>query len=488
MENNVLVWFRNDLRLHDNEALFNAVNTQKPVLAIYVFDENQYKNTHLGFPKTGSFRAQFLIESVQNLKENLKNIGIELLVYKGNSVDIITNICNEFNITEIHYQQENTDEEIQVEKNLLKALHPSIKSKSIWGKTLIHINDIPFAINQLPELFTNFRKRVEAQSEVNELFTNSIISNKFVFENKTQIPTIEELGLSTVNISNKAAIHFKGGETEALKRLNHYFFETKSLATYKITRNEMLGANYSSKFSAWLALGCISPRYIYHQIKLFENKIEANDSTYWLFFELLWRDYFQFIAVKHGNKIFKLTGLNDLQIPWNNHKTDFEKWKLGQTGFPLIDANMQELLQTGFMSNRGRQNVTSFLTKNLGINWLWGAKWFESLLIDYDAASNYGNWAYQAGVGNDARQFRYFNIEKQSLDYDPKGKYVKHWLSGIKNLPNSKALFPYKLSVEEQNQYGFKLSEHYYKPIVNLTKSAEEQKNKYEKTLKNQLL
>lgn len=481
MENNVLVWFRNDLRLHDNEALYNAINSQKPVLAIYVFDENQYKNTHLGFDKTGSYRAQFIIESVQNLKENLKNIGVELLVYKGNSAQIISNVCNEFSITEIHYQQENTQEEIQVEKNLLNSLHPSILLKGIWGKTLFHLNDIPFSIEQLPELFTNFRKKVEAQSEVKPLFYNNLITHKLFFENKTQIPTVSDLGLPNATTSNKAAIQFKGGETEALNRLNHYFFETKSLATYKITRNEMLGANYSSKFSAWLALGCISPRYIYHQIKLFESKIEANDSTYWLFFELLWRDYFQFVALKHGNKLFKLTGLNDLKIAWNKNETDFEKWKLGQTGFPLIDANMQELLQTGFMSNRGRQNVASFLTKNLGINWLWGAKWFESLLIDYDAASNYGNWAYQAGVGNDARQFRYFNIEKQSLDYDPKGKYVRHWLDGLKNLPNSKALFPYKLSVEEQNQFHFKINELYCKPMVSLTKSAEEQKMKYEK-------
>lgn len=485
MENNVLVWFRNDLRLHDNEALYNAINSQKPVLAVYIFDENQYRNTNLGFPKTGSFRAQFIIESVQNLKENLKNIGIELLIYNGNSVEVITNICNEFNITEIHYQQENTDEEIQVEKNLLKTLHPTIQLKGIWGKTLIHINDIPFTINQLPELFTNFRKKVEAQSEVNPLFYNKLITNKLIFENNTQIPNVVDLGLPFVTNCNKAAIQFKGGETEALNRLNYYFFETKSLATYKITRNEMLGANYSSKFSAWLALGCISPRYIYHQIKLFEKQIEANDSTYWLFFELLWRDYFQFIAIKHGNKIFQLSGLNELKIAWNKNETDFEKWKLGQTGFPLIDANMQELLQTGFMSNRGRQNVASFLTKNLGINWLWGAQWFESLLTDYDAASNYGNWAYQAGVGNDARQFRYFNIEKQSLDYDPKGKYVRHWLDGLKNLPNSKALFPYKLSVDEQNKFDFKINELYCKPMVSLTKSAEEQKIKYEKAMKN---
>jgi deoxyribodipyrimidine photo-lyase len=468
MENNVLVWFRNDLRLHDNEALYKAINTQRPVLAIYIFDENQYKSTHLGFPKTGSFRAKFIIESVQNLKENLKGIGVELLVFKGNSAQIISNVCKEFSIIEIYHQQENTDEEIQVEKILLKSLYPSVQLKGNWGKTLFHVNNIPFTINQLPEIFTNFRKKAEAHSEVNQLFSNSLVDNKLIFENNTQIPSIGELGLPEVTINTKAAIQFKGGETEALNRLNHYFFETKCLATYKITRNEMLGPNYSSKFSAWLALGCISPRYIYHQIKLFESQIEANDSTYWLFFELLWRDYFQFVALKHGNKLFKLTGLNDLKIAWKNNKTDFEKWKLGQTGFPLIDANMQELLQTGFMSNRGRQNVASFLTKNLGINWLWGAKWFESLLVDYDASSNYGNWAYQAGVGNDARQSRFFNIEKQSLDYDSKGNYVRHWLDELKNLPNSKALFPYKLSIEEQKRFNFKAKVQYYEPMVGM--------------------
>lgn len=485
MENKVLVWFRNDLRTHDNEALYNAINTQKPILGIYIFDEKQYKNTELGFAKTGSFRAQFIIESVQDLKENLSKIGIELLVYIGNSAQIINQVCEEFNITEIHFQQENTFEETKVENELSKKLSPKVQLKSIWGKTLFHLQDIPFTIHQLPELFTNFRKKVETQSSVKPELYNKLITNKLKINNFTKIPCLNNLGLPTPAANNKAVLKFKGGETEALKRLNHYFFETKSLAYYKTTRNEMLGTNFSSKFSAWLALGCISPRYIYHQIKTFENQIEANESTYWLFFELLWRDYFQFIALKHGNDIFKLSGLNKLKLSWNHTKTNFEKWKLGQTGFPLIDANMQELLKTGFMSNRGRQNVASFLTKNLGINWLWGAQWFESLLIDYDAASNYGNWAYQAGVGNDARQFRYFNIEKQSLDYDPNGNYVRHWLNGLKNLPNSKALFPYKLLEEDCKNYSFNLKQHYFEPMIDLNKSAQIQKMKYEKALKN---
>lgn len=486
MENNVLIWFRNDLRLHDNEVLYSAINTQKPVLAVYVFDADQYKNTELGFAKTGNYRAQFIIESVSDLKENLKKIGIELLVYFGHSAQIIAAVCNDFHITEIYFQQENTFEEINVEKNLAKKIGQSVQLKSSWGKTLFHINDIPFAIQQLPELFTHFRKKVETAGQIKPIFSKTNITNKLIFNNTTKIPTLSELGLPEPTLSNKAILPFKGGETEALNRLDDYFFKTKSLAHYKITRNEMLGANFSSKFSAWLSIGCISPRYIYHKIKLFESEITSNESTYWLFFELLWRDYFQFIALKHGNKIFKLSGLNDLKLPWNDNKTAFEKWKMGQTGFPLIDANMQELLNTGFMSNRGRQNVASFFTKNLGINWLWGAQWFESLLIDYDAASNYGNWAYQAGVGNDARQFRYFNIEKQSLDYDSNGNYVRHWLNGLKNLPHSKALFPYKLSLDECKNYNFNLKQHYFKPMVDLQQSANAQKIKYEKALKNQ--
>jgi deoxyribodipyrimidine photo-lyase len=159
----------------------------------------------------------------------------------------------------------------------------------------------------------------------------------------------------------------------------------------------------------------------------------------------------------------------------------FEKWRTGQTGYPLIDANMRELLHTGFMSNRGRQNVASFLTKNLGINWLWGAQWFESQLIDYDVCSNYGNWNYTAGVGNDARGFRYFNIVKQAHDYDAKGEYVRHWLPELKNLSGFKAHEPFKLSAHEYLFYEFTLGKDYPKPIIDLEQSVKENEAIYKK-------
>ena len=144
---------------------------------------------------------------------------------------------------------------------------------------------------------------------------------------------------------------------------------------------------------------------------------------------------------------------------------------------------MRELLTTGFMSNRGRQNVASFLTKNLGINWQMGAEWFESLLIDYDVCSNWGNWNYIAGVGNDARGFRYFNIPKQAKDYDPEGKYVKYWLPELSKVPTPKVHEPWKLLPVEQDRFGVRIGVDYPQPIVDLWQSVKENEKIYNTAL-----
>jgi len=210
--------------------------------------------------------------------------------------------------------------------------------------------------------------------------------------------------------------------------LNDYVWKNQHIATYKETRNGLIGADYSSKFSPWLANGSLSPRLIYQEVKEFERQVTANDSTYWLVFELLWRDYFRFVAKKYGNRIFYQKGIRNKAVHYKNGLLVFEKWRTGNTGNDFVDANMRELLHTGFMSNRGRQNVASFLCKDLNIDWRWGAAWFESQLIDYDVASNWGNWMYVAGVGNDPRQDRYFNLERQASMYDPNYEYRKLWL------------------------------------------------------------
>jgi deoxyribodipyrimidine photo-lyase len=214
--------------------------------------------------------------------------------------------------------------------------------------------------------------------------------------------------------------------------LEHYFFKTKSLSVYKETRNGLVGADYSSKFSAWLALGCISARSIYAQIQHYEKEIVANESTYWLVFELLWRDYFRFVMKKYGHLFFLQNGIKTSKKNSNRHNAKlFETWKNAQTGNDFINANMLELKLTGFMSNRGRQNVASYLVNDLQLDWRYGAAYFEEQLIDYDVCSNWGNWAYLAGVGNDPRENRAFNIEKQANDYDKNNTYRNLWLNKI---------------------------------------------------------
>jgi deoxyribodipyrimidine photo-lyase len=192
----------------------------------------------------------------------------------------------------------------------------------------------------------------------------------------------------------------------------------------------MIGADYSSKFSAWLALGSLSPREIYFELKKYEAQFGSNDSTYWLVFELLWRDYFRFMMKKHRVKFFQQNGIQSKGITINKHNNlALQSWIDGNTGVDFVDANMIELKLTGFMSNRGRQNVASYLCNDLKLDWRYGAAYFEQQLIDYDVCSNWGNWAYLAGVGNDPRGNRYFNIEKQAQDYDKDKDYRKLWLA-----------------------------------------------------------
>lgn len=189
----------------------------------------------------------------------------------------------------------------------------------------------------------------------------------------------------------------------------------------------MIGEDYSSKFSPWLANGSLSSKTIYWRIKEYEAEFGANQSTYWLIFELIWRDYFKYISIKHNSSFFKIDGILEKKYEWKTDDRQIQNWIQGKTREPFVNANMIELKETGFMSNRGRQNVASYFSKELMLDWRIGAAYFESMLIDYDVHSNYGNWLYISGVGNDPRD-RKFNIKSQAERYDPESKYQNLWL------------------------------------------------------------
>jgi deoxyribodipyrimidine photo-lyase len=428
MKGTAIVWYRNDLRVQDHQSLFLATQSHQRVIAYYTFDPTHYQTTSWGFKKTEKYRAQFLIETVRALQKELEALNITLVIGQKSPRVELPNLINQWNATHVYLQKEWTSEEQNTLREVQKNCVESLVFSEHYDQFLFHPSDIPFEIQQLPEVFTQFRKQCEAKASVRPLILEvQCMPKENILSERYSTPSLYDLGLDNPSQDSRTAFPFKGGTQAGKERMQYYGWESKKLSYYKKTRNGLLGKDYSSKYSAWLANGSLSPRTIYWDLMDYERNVEKNQSTYWLFFELVWRDYFKYISLKHRNYIFYLGGIKDRDYAWKNDTQTVLQWIEGQTAEPFVNANMLELKNTGWMSNRGRQNVASYLTKNLYMDWRIGAAYFEAMLIDYDVHSNYGNWMYVAGVGNDPRD-RKFNISFQAQRYDSKGAYQKKWL------------------------------------------------------------
>jgi len=424
---NNLVWFRNDLRVNDNNSLFQACKKSGKVIGVYFLDPRQFEENKYGFKKTEKYRAKFLLETLRNLKNNLAEKNISLLIYRDLPENSIPTLITDYSISTIFLQKEWTKDEVRVNDGVKNQIS-GVDFVETYDQFLFHPEDIPYTdFYKIPEVFTEFRKKCEKECKIRPCveITSKPIEN--LIETSNLIPSLEDLGLESFKLHKNSAFPFRGGETAALKRMENYFFETENLSEYKKTRNGLIGSDYSSKFSAWLANGSISARTIYWEVQHYEQEVYKNEDTYWLIFELIWRDYFKYISLKQGNKIFQLDGILGKKYDWKFNEKALRQWINGNTREPFVNANMLELQQTGFMSNRGRQNVASFWAKEWEQDWRVAALYFESMLIDYDVHSNYGNWIYNSGVGNDPRD-RKFNIQRQAEMYDAKGEYQKLWL------------------------------------------------------------
>lgn len=468
-----LVWFRNDLRTIDHKALVEAAKNGD-VCGIYCFDPRHYDAIDYGFPKTDALRTGFLIESVKEVRRKLRELGSELMVRVGKPEDIIPKIAGDAGIDQVVYHGEVAPEEEDVEQYVESAV--DVPMKKYWGTAMYHRDDLPFDLLTIPDVYTQFRKKVEKKSSVRDPLPEPESLSWGDNLDPGEIPSVGDLGLTEQQIDEKSVLQFEGGQSKAWQRLQHYFYETDELQNYKYKRNGLLGADYSSKFSPWLAHGCISARSIHSEVEKYEEEIHENVSTYWMKFELIWRDYFHYSMIKYGSQLFQLGGIQQKDLNKSTHQATFEKWANGVTGIPFIDANMRELNRTGYMSNRGRQNVASFLAQNLNFDWRWGAAYFESKLLDYDVSSNWGNWAYNSTVGHDPRN-RYFNIINQAGKYDKKGEYVRHWLPELKELPKEFIHEPWKMTPDQQELYNVKLGSDYPEPMIDLEKSYERIRN-----------
>lgn len=423
-----LVWFTNNLRVEDNNALISAQKNNERVIGVFYFDPKLFEKDRFGFRKTEKFRAQFLLQTVIELQQQLHKINITLLVVHSCPEEALPVLVKKYKVTQIYVQKEWTTEEVQQYNEVKKKLYEfDVKWMEVYDQFLYDPSTVPFTTPYIPRVFSDFRRACEKKCIVAPVQYPKLMSKENLLQHTLEFPTLQDLGFESFSIDYRSAFPFKGGEKQAQNRLQEYFWETKKLSFYKKTRNGLVGKDYSSKFSPWLANGSISAKSIYHQVKAYEKEVGKNDSTYWLLFELIWRDFFKYISMKHQNDIFKIGGILRKEYTWRTDQASIQNWIEGDTSEPFVNANMIELKETGWMSNRGRQNVASYFAKELQLDWRIGAAYFESMLIDYDVHSNYGNWMYVAGVGNDPRD-RKFNVKLQAERYDKSQKFQNLWL------------------------------------------------------------
>ncbi|CAI49819.1 deoxyribodipyrimidine photolyase [Natronomonas pharaonis DSM 2160] len=463
-----VVWFRDDLRVTDNPTLADAVAAAETVIPVYTFDPDRYTESEYGPPKTGGHRAVFRRQAVADLRASLRDRGGDLLVRSGRPATVVPELAQRAGADAVYAQTKPATEERRRAADVASALDDAgIALRQRWTHTLYHPDDLPTPPTDIDDTFTPWRKETEAAATVRD--PRSAPETVPTPDGLTPgpVPTVESLGVSEPPTDDRAVLEFEGGESAGKRRVESYIWEGDHLREYKTTRNGLLGADYSSKFSPWLAAGCLSPRWLHREVERYEDERVANEDTYWLVFELAWRDFFQFQFEKYGATFFKPGGIRERNIDWDRDRALFERWADGETGVPFVDANMRELNRTGYMSNRGRQNVASFLAGVLGIDWRWGAAYFEARLIDYDVASNWGNWAYQAGVGNDSRD-RYFDVRSQAERYDSDAEYITTWLPELAALPATIAHQPWQLSEAEQREYGVELGVDYPEPVVDI--------------------
>jgi deoxyribodipyrimidine photo-lyase len=443
-----LMWFRGaDLRLHDHLPLLHAHLQCDEVLHVHTIDPRQFRSTSNGIPKTGLQRFLFWCEAVSALRQGMHKHGCTCHVILGEAASNIQTLVQNYGIESIYCH----DDVIYEERVELQEVRSQVEGKAelrcSWGGgTLLTPEQLPFPLQEL-DTFTSFKNMVEPllkgspvsmhdspsvwktfpaegfpvldQGKVVELLPmhhehffeqvmdlwNNICDINALPTRRATSQTMHEIlkyrvasaeeheGAAAVDIS---AFPWRGGVTAAQKRLEHYIDNgVNRLSIYKETRNGMFGRDYSTKLSPYLALGCTTSREIMQRIAHFETTSGiANDSTYWVLFELLWRDYMRFYSVKYDKKLFWLGGVLGKEgrekHPWKRDLITLESWIEGKTGYPFIDANMRELKHTGYMSNRGRQVVASFLVRDLALDWRLGAEYFEHALLDYDPCSNYG--------------------------------------------------------------------------------------------------
>lgn len=405
----ILVWFRNDLRLHDNEMLIEAIAKSDQILPVYFFDPRHFDEA--SFHKSSLARTHFLLEGVSELRASFQKLGGDILVIHGRPETYIPELVTRFEISEVYHHREVAPAETLVSANVEDELWKiKVNLKHFIGHTLYNKEDLPFPIKDIPDVFTQFKKKTERDAIVKACFDApeqiAFVKN----EEWGELPDVEELYPGLV-IEESVSSAFKGGEQEGLIHLEA-LLKPESSIYIKVSNRHADPSGYISHLSPWLSLGNLSPRKVYWAVKAAEEQYGSNSNFSQLILGLFKRDYFRFMFKKHGAPYLEQVLPPSVEERNAKEYRNLELWRNGETGHEVIDGYMKALNEEGFMSNYGRVLTATYLVHILKIDWTMGAAYFEEKLADYSAASNWGNWECIASSISGSKSKNGFDVDK----------------------------------------------------------------------------
>ena len=450
-------WFRLDLRLNDNPSLNQLSKEVDKILPIYIYEENI---------ELGQASKCWLEKSLEILNNELCRLNSKLYIFKGNPNKIINKIILDNNISCVSWNRLYDKHAIERDKEIKSSLiKKSIACNTFNGYLLSEPWEIKNKSGNFFKVFTPFWKN-NFETLSKKLGPN--LSKKYNFY-KNDINSALKIDKLKLNIPkkewmNKILSYWDIGENAAKLKLKKFI--NKKLYNYGTGRDRP-DTDFTSKLSPHLHFGEISPKRIFTEVM--KSKIDEDNKKKYLS-EIGWRDFSYNLLFNYPEMTEFPIQSKFIKFPWLKDKKDLSTWQYGKTGIPIVDAGMKELYEMGWMHNRVRMIVGSFLTKNLLLHWKEGERWFFDTLVDADIGSNSAGWQWISGSGADASPyFRIFNPILQGKKFDPDGKYVKKFIPSLKKIPLKYIHCPWEMTVDKQAKYNFVLGRDYPRPIVDLS-------------------